>query len=100
MAILNEYELHLLAMMSGIDEHATIENKQSLLVALDVLKPQGNIFVASLHAPVRMLDSKQEKPKMASPVFLMITLDFSVVTALFGFYTCPDFSKEILHDRF
>ncbi|MCQ2965236.1 MAG: 4-alpha-glucanotransferase [Alphaproteobacteria bacterium] len=42
MAVLNEYELHLLAVMAGIDEHATIENKQSLLVALDVLQPQGN----------------------------------------------------------
>lgn len=43
MAILNEYELHRLAVMAGIDSHATIENKQSLLIALDVLKPQGNL---------------------------------------------------------
>lgn len=43
MAILNEYELHQLAVMSGIDEHATIDNKQSLLVALDVLPEQGKM---------------------------------------------------------
>ena len=43
MAILNEYELHRLAVMAGIDSYATIENKQSLLIALDVLKPQGEM---------------------------------------------------------
>lgn len=43
MAILNEYELHLLAVMSGIAQHATIENKKSLLIALDVLPEQKDM---------------------------------------------------------
>lgn len=67
MAILNEYELHLLAMMSGIDEHATIDNKQSLLVALDVLKPQENMSDADYAAEInktlnKALDEQYAKP--------------------------------------
>lgn len=67
MAIQNEYELHLLAMMNGIDEHATIENKQSLLIALDALKPQENMsdqeYAAEIHKTLnKAMDAQYEKP--------------------------------------
>lgn len=67
MAMLNEYGVHLLAVMSGIDEHATIENKQSLLVALDVLKPQGEMSDADYAAEVdktlnKALDEQYSRP--------------------------------------
>lgn len=67
MTILNEFELHQLAVMSGIDEHATIENKQSLLVALDVLKPQGSMSDQEYALEVnktlnKSLDEQYERP--------------------------------------
>ncbi|MGN0905035.1 MAG: 4-alpha-glucanotransferase [Alphaproteobacteria bacterium] len=67
MAILNEYELHQLAVMSGIDEHASIENKQSLLVALDVLPPQGEMSDADYAGLVnktlnKSLDEQYTRP--------------------------------------
>lgn len=43
MAVLNEKELHELAVLCGIDAGASIENKASLLVALDVLPAQNNM---------------------------------------------------------
>ena len=68
MAILNEYELHRLAVMAGIDSHATIENKQSLLIALDVLKPQGNLSDQEYAAQVSQTLNKTLDAQYSSPL--------------------------------
>ena len=68
MAILNEYELHQLAVMSGIDEHATIENKQSLLIALDVLPPQAEMSDADYAGLVNKTLNKSLDEQYAAPV--------------------------------
>ncbi|MBR4126851.1 MAG: 4-alpha-glucanotransferase [Alphaproteobacteria bacterium] len=68
MAILNEYELHRLAVMSGIDSHASIENKQSLLIALDVLKPQGNLSDQEYAAQISRTLNKTLDAQYSSPL--------------------------------
>ena len=68
MAILNEYELHRLAVMAGIDSHATIENKQSLLIALDVLKPQGNLSDQEYAREINKTLNKALDDQYASPL--------------------------------
>ena len=66
MAVLNEKELHELAVLSGIDANASIGNKASLLVALDVLPPQGGLsdadYAALVHQTLnRTLDNQFNK---------------------------------------
>ncbi|MCQ2914454.1 MAG: 4-alpha-glucanotransferase [Alphaproteobacteria bacterium] len=67
MAILNQYELHLLSKLAGIEESATIENKQSLLVAMDMLQPQGDMSDQAYSAVIsntlnNALDEQYKEP--------------------------------------